>query len=358
MPRERKEITGKKWKLLKIFLIVIVWYVSTVLLISLNKILMQDTSKFRLPIFLTFMHMCVAYLCCEIVLSFKRRPSEAVFTPTKVGIGIGINITTTYLSARQNLRSSKQFLNIFVLSHAFAVSIVAAVASLEYLEVSFEQAIAACTPAVTAFMRMVILQKKENLRVNVSLVPVIVGGIVTTGAEPVLHAKGFALALTSMLARATKSCMQELLMSREEVNESGGIEKDSLDETCKSAKLDSLNTLRWMSLISICILLPASIGIEGAPRIEAALRSAYEKPEVASVLCANCIGAFFVNISQFLVTQHVGALSMQILGNIKIILTVLLSVIIFKNFVGMQSLLGYGLTLMGCFIYLREKLRK
>ena len=71
-----------------------------------------------------------------------------------------------------------------------------------------------------------------------------------------------------------------------------------------------------------------------------------------------CRCAFLVNISQFLVTQHVGALSMQVLGNVKTIVTVVFSVVIFKNVVGLRSVLGYALTLIGCFVYLREKRKR
>merc|ERR1711965_357650 len=71
--------TNAKRKFLKTSLSVCGWFASTVLLISFNKILMRDGSKFRLPIFLTFMHMCVAYACCEIVLSFKERSAVAAF---------------------------------------------------------------------------------------------------------------------------------------------------------------------------------------------------------------------------------------------------------------------------------------
>ena len=347
-------VLGKKRKFLKTFLIVCGWFASTVLLISFNKILMRDGSKFRLPIFLTFMHMCVAYVCCEIVLSFKERSLVVAFHNSS---GSGSSSSTggggVFVSARQQLQSNRQFWKIFALSQTFAVSIVAAVASLEYLEVSFEQAIAACTPAVTAFMGMVILRKREHWRVWASLTPVILGGIVTAGAEPTFHAKGLALVLASMVARATKSCLQELLLSSAESSEGG---KDGGVQ--QSEKLDSLNSLRWMSLMSVCTLLPASVEFEGVCAIKAALRSAYEENDLAWALCANCAGAFLVNVSQFLVTQHVGALSMQVLGNVKTIVTVVFSVVIFKNVVGLRSLLGYALTLIGCFVYLREKRRR
>ena len=355
--------TNTKRKFLKTLLIVCGWFASTVLLISFNKILMRDGSKFRLPIFLTFMHMCVAYVCCEIVLSFKERSlvvaafNSSSSSSGSSGSSSGSNKSSNSafkVSARQQLQSNRQFWKIFALSQTFAVSIVAAVASLEYLEVSFEQAIAACTPAVTAFMGMVILRKKEHWRVWASLTPVILGGMVTAGAEPTFHAKGLALVLASMVARATKSCLQELLLSSAE-SEGGGI-KDGVVQ--QSEKLDSLNSLRWMSLMSVCTLLPASVEFEGVCAIKAALRSAYEENDLAWALCANCAGAFLVNISQFLVTQHVGALSMQVLGNVKTIVTVVFSLVIFKNVVGLRSMLGYALTLIGCFVYLREKRRR
>jgi len=352
--QQQQQVMGKKRKFLKTFLIVCGWFASTVLLISFNKILMRDGSKFRLPIFLTFMHMCVAYVCCEIVLSFKERSLVVAFHNSS---GSGSSSSTggggVFVSARQQLQSNRQFWKIFALSQTFAVSIVAAVASLEYLEVSFEQAIAACTPAVTAFMGMVILRKREHWRVWASLTPVILGGMVTAGAEPTFHAKGLALVLASMVARATKSCLQELLLSSAESSEGG---KDGGVQ--QSEKLDSLNSLRWMSLMSVCTLLPASVEFEGVCAIKAALRSAYEENDLAWALCANCAGAFLVNISQFLVTQHVGALSMQVLGNVKTIVTVVFSVVIFKNVVGLRSVLGYALTLIGCFVYLREKRRR
>ena len=347
--------TNTKRKFLKTLLIVCGWFASTVLLISFNKILMRDGSKFRLPIFLTFMHMCVAYVCCEIVLSFKERSLVVAAFNSSSSSGSNKSSNSAFkVSARQQLQSNRQFWKIFALSQTFAVSIVAAVASLEYLEVSFEQAIAACTPAVTAFMGMVILRKKEHWRVWASLTPVILGGMVTAGAEPTFHAKGLALVLASMVARATKSCLQELLLSSAESE--GGVSKDGAVQ--QSEKLDSLNSLRWMSLMSVCTLLPASVEFEGVCAIKAALRSAYEENDLAWALCANCAGAFLVNISQFLVTQHVGALSMQVLGNVKTIVTVVFSVVIFKNVVGLRSVLGYALTLLGCFVYLREKRRR
>ena len=47
----------------KAFGAVAAWYVSTVVLITMNKVLMRE--HFRLPVFLTFLHMLVSYAWCE-----------------------------------------------------------------------------------------------------------------------------------------------------------------------------------------------------------------------------------------------------------------------------------------------------
>ena len=84
----------------------------------------------------------------NLLLSFKERSLVvAAFNSSSSGSNKSSN-SAFKVSARQQLQSNRQFWKIFALSQTFAVSIVAAVASLEYLEVSFEQAIAACTPAV------------------------------------------------------------------------------------------------------------------------------------------------------------------------------------------------------------------
>ena len=113
--QQQIKTNNNKRKFLKTFLIVCGWFASTVLLISFNKILMRDGSKFRLPIFLTFMHMCVAYVCCEIVLSFKERSLVvAAFNSSSESSGSssGSNKSSNSafkVSARQQLQSNRQF---------------------------------------------------------------------------------------------------------------------------------------------------------------------------------------------------------------------------------------------------------
>ena len=100
----------------KAFGAVAAWYVSTVVLITMNKVLMRE--HFRLPVFLTFLHMLVSFCWCE----FSANAGW---------------------SRRAPLKSWRDALKVFALSQTLAVSVALAVASFKYVEVSLEQALAA-----------------------------------------------------------------------------------------------------------------------------------------------------------------------------------------------------------------------
>ena len=119
--------------------------------------------------------------------------------------------------------------------------------------------------------------------------------------------------------------------------------------------MDSLNLLRWMSVFSMTTLLPLSFAIEGPLFIIERLRYVYHDERLLMALVANCCGAFMTNLTQFMVTEYVGALSMQVLGNLKNIFTSGVSVFIFGNVVTAQGIFGYAITMMGAAIYHREK---
>jgi drug/metabolite transporter (DMT)-like permease len=295
----------------KAFGAVAAWYVSTVVLITMNKVLMRE--HFRLPVFLTFLHMLVSYAWCEF--------------SAELGWGV-----------RAPLKTRADAAKVFVLAQTLAVSVVLAVASFKYVEVSLEQALAASTPAFTACAGVVILGKRERSRVWLTLVPVVGGAAMSAGGDPKFHALGVALVVVSNVARATKSCMQEMLLNKE-------------------TALDSMNLLRWMSLFSMATLFPMALVLEGGTEIVERLSYVYNDRTLGAALVANCTGAFMVNLSQFMVTAHVGALSMQVLGNLKNVFTSSVSVVVFQNAITAQGVVGYAITMLGAFAFGREKHR-
>lgn len=286
------------------------WFASTVVLITMNKVLMRE--HFRLPIFLTFLHMIVSYAWCEL--------SAEVGWTERIGI-----------------KTRAEAVKVFFLAQVMALCVVLSVASFKYVEVSLEQALSASTPAFTALLGVVILGKREKWRVWVTLLPVIGGAAVSAGGEPQVHLLGVLLVVGSNITRATKSCLQELLLGKD--------------------AMDSINLLRWMSAFSMLTLLPLSYVFEGAGLIHERLVYVYHDRTLLLALLANCCGAFMVNLTQFMVTECVGALSMQVLGNIKNVVTSVCSVFIFHNQVTTQVVIGYSITMMGAVVYHREKSR-
>lgn len=168
------------------------WYSCTVVLILANKVLMSE-GRFPLPIFLTFLHTCASYFCCELLVTFGW-------------------------THRLNARDWRQSVRVFALSQAHALSILFSVASLQYIEVSFEQALSASTPFFTALFGYVILGRVERQRTWITLIPVICGALMSLHGELRLSSLGMSLVFAANTARALKSCLQELLLKDELVS--------------------------------------------------------------------------------------------------------------------------------------------
>jgi hypothetical protein len=73
------------------------------------------------------------------------------------------------------------------------------------------------------------------------------------------------------------------------------------------------------------------------------------------LLLFNSFLAYFVNLTNFLVTKYTSALTLQVLGNAKGVVAVIVSVMYFRNPVTVYSLLGYGITVTGVVLYSQAK---
>ena len=73
------------------------------------------------------------------------------------------------------------------------------------------------------------------------------------------------------------------------------------------------------------------------------------------LLLFNSFLAYFVNLTNFLVTKYTSALTLQVLGNAKGVVAVVISVLCFKNPVTFYSMLGYAITVGGVVLYSQAK---
>ncbi|KAJ0105037.1 hypothetical protein Patl1_18599 [Pistacia atlantica] len=270
------------------------WYFSNIGVLLLNKYLLSFYG-FRYPIFLTMIHMIACAIYSYVAINFLE------------------------LVPLQHILSRKQFMKIFALSAIFCFSVVCGNTSLRYIPVSFNQAIGATTPFFTAIFAFLITCKKESAEVYCALMPVVFGIVLATG-------------------RALKSVVQGILL------------------TSEAEKLHSMNLLLYMAPMAAMILLPFTLYIEGNVA-SITLEKARGDPYIVFLLIGNATVAYLVNLTNFLVTKHTSALTLQVLGNAKAAVAAVVSVLIFRNPVTVMGITGFAVTIMGVVLYSEAKKR-
>lgn len=285
------------------------WFLLNMTIANLNKWIFHQYA-FHQPALLTFLHMAACWVLGRAAMAFCFKPTLAARHPSA--------------HVRRSIRS---------LSVVFVVSVASSNAALKYIHVSFSQSIGATAPMWTVLLSVLITGKAYPLRVYGALLMVSLGMLLCTTGEVNFHPLGFALVLVGVVTRALKSIVQGLLLS-------------SADE-----RLDSISLLYHMSKPSMALLAAWVLLVE---------RDALWEPRLRSAPLWACIGAsaavaFFLNVANFLVTQRTSAVTLQVLGNIKVVMLIVISVAIFRNEVSNQAALGSAVSLFGVFLYNRAK---
>eukprot|EP00249_Psilotum_nudum_P004993 c18485_g1_i1 orf=174-1166(-) len=287
------------------------WYFSNIGVLLLNKYLLSNYG-FKFPIFLTMCHMVACALFSYIAIAWlKVVPMQAI-------------------------RSRMQFMKIAALSIIFCASVVSGNISLKFLPVSFNQAVGATTPFFTAVLAYIMTTKREYWVTYATLIPVVSGVIIASGGEPGFHFYGFIMCVGATAARALKSVLQGILLSSE------------------GEKLNSMNLLLYMAPVAVVVLLPAALFVEHNV-LGITLALARQDKLIIFYLLVNSSMAYFVNLTNFLVTKHTSALTLQVLGNAKGAVAVVVSILVFRNPVSISGMLGYALTVFGVILYSEVK---
>ncbi|KAL3533731.1 hypothetical protein ACH5RR_007252 [Cinchona calisaya] len=305
--------SASKKQALFITSLISLWYSSNIGVLLLNKFLLSNYG-FAFPVFLTMCHMSACAILSYVSIVFLK------------------------IVPLQRIKSMSQFLRIATLSIVFCVSVVGGNISLKFLPVSFNQAVGATTPFFTALFAYLMTLKMEAWITYLCLVPVVGGVVIASGGEPSFHLYGFIMCIGATAARAFKSVLQGVLLSSE------------------GEKLNSMNLLLYMSPIAVIVLLPAAIVME--PNVlDVTISLGMEHKFMALLLFLNSTMAYGANLCNFLVTKHTSALTLQVLGNAKGAVAVVISILIFRNPVTFTGIAGYTMTVMGVVAYGEAKRR-
>lgn len=146
------------------------------------------------------------------------------------------------------------------------------------------------------------------------------------------------MCVSATAARAFKSVLQGVLLSSE------------------GEKLNSMNLLLYMSPIAVLVLLPATLVLEPNV-IDVTLTLATKHRYLWLLLLVNSSMAYGANLLNFLVTKNTSALTLQVLGNAKGAVAVVISILLFRNPVTFIGIAGYTMTVMGVVGYGEAKRR-
>ena len=287
---------------------VVVWMFLNITIGNLNGWILKRHA-FAYPVMLTSIHMVVCWICSGIALRLDMfRPRSAV--------------------------SSATLRKVACLSVTFCLSVTCGNVALRFIYVSFAQMVTAASPLFTMALMFVAVGKRYSRTATLSMVPMCGGVMMCTAGEINFHLLGFGAVIAATLLRGIKSILQQrLLQSPEE-------------------RLDSMSLLYHMSGPSVLILGVISAATEHAAFHDERLYA----PEAARlwglILLSGGV-SFFLNLANFVVTKYTSAVSLQVLGNVKVVLSILVSLLIFNNKVSEFSVLGSVITLLGVAMYNR-----
>lgn len=117
-----------------------------------------------------------------------------------------------------------------------------------------------------------------------------------------------------------------------------------------------MNLLMYMAPMAALILLPLSLYMEGNVAART-VEKAKENGFILVLLFFNATVAYLVNLTNFIVTKHTSALTLQVLGNAKAAVAAIVSVLIFRNPVTVMGMTGFAITVMGVVLYSEAKKR-
>ncbi|KAG7576708.1 Sugar phosphate transporter domain [Arabidopsis thaliana x Arabidopsis arenosa] len=312
-PDQKPDMSSSSSSPLFISSLIILWYTSNIGVLLLNKFLLSNYG-FKFPIFLTMCHMSACAILSYVSIVFLK------------------------LVPLQYLKSRSQFLKVATLSIVFCASVVGGNISLRYLPVSFNQAVGATTPFFTALFAYTMTDKKEVWVTYCALVPVVTGVVIASGGEPGFHWFGFIMCISATAARAFKSVLQGILLSSE------------------AEKLNSMNLMLYMSPIAVITLLPVTIVME-PDVMSVTLSLGRQHKYMWLLLLVNSVMAYSANLLNFLVTNHTSPLTLQVLGNAKGAVAVVISILLFRNPVTVMGIGGYSITVLGVVAYGETKRR-
>eukprot|EP00927_Polykrikos_kofoidii_P049235 TRINITY_DN43321_c0_g1_i1.p1 TRINITY_DN43321_c0_g1~~TRINITY_DN43321_c0_g1_i1.p1 ORF type:complete len:462 (-),score=35.98 TRINITY_DN43321_c0_g1_i1:21-1385(-) len=267
--------------------------------------------QFRFPVFLTAVHLLASTIAAFLFLTCRR-----------------------YVTGKPIVVPSVHdfFYIIFPIAFTFGSSIVCENTALVYVSASFAESVSATTPVVSAFICR-LLGVSFDL---VLLLPmaIVVGGCVINAVGAVAFSwLGLLLMLASICQRSVKVVMQQSVLSGSQ-----------------NGKFDTVTLMMWTCMFSCFELTALSIVSEGSEPV-IAIKAAQDVSGLITAIAVSCVIAVSLNLLILIVIWQIGAVEMEIISQMKTILSIIGAVTILHETVSLLQVAGITILLFGILLF-------
>ncbi|KAH1131234.1 hypothetical protein J1N35_002612 [Gossypium stocksii] len=301
--------SGSLLKTLELGLLFGLWYIFNIYFNIYNK---QVLKAFHYPITVTAIQFAVGTILVAIMWTFNlyKRPK----------------INGAQLAAILPLAVVHTLGNLFTNM------------SLGKVAVSFTHTIKAMEPFFSVVLSAMFLGELPTLWVVASLVPIVGGVALASVTEASFNWAGFWTAMASNLTNQSRNVLSKKVM----VN--------------KEESMDNITLFSIITIMSLILLAPVAIFMEGVKFTPAYLQSAglnVKEVVVRSLLAALCFHAY--QQVSYMILQRVSPVTHSVGNCVKRVVVIVSSVLFFKTPVLPINSLGTGIALAGVFLYSRVK---
>merc|ERR1719409_536883 len=214
----------------------------------------------------------------------------------------------------------------------FAISVAANNVALLFSSAAFTEIVASASPVVSIAL-LVLMGIPFDMRLLGPTLLVVAGCALSTSGEVNFSGLGMACCIVSIFGRAVKTTLQQRIMTGE-----------------SKAKFDPVTLLAWMCVPSALLMMVWSLSVEGfAPY--AMLQELESRASLTICLLVSCVNACILNLSNLFCTKDLGAVGVQLVAQMKSVLTVLGAVALFHEAVTPIEIVGFVGVLGGVFLF-------
>lgn len=285
---------------------ILCWFLANGTTVLFNKYIYKSM-HFTNPLSLTLIHMTTQSVLAHLTVDYLR------------------------LVDRVRVDPSDYYSKLLVIAAVFCSNICLGNISLRFVPVSFMQTIKSFTPVATALLQYLVFKSRLNPPALMALVPITAGVALASCTELEFHLGGFLAALTACFLTGLKFVLSSQMLAGR-------------------YKLDSINLLYYMAPPSVAILAPMCLLLERQGVIDWVTDPLRTNTDFLLLLFSGIV-SFILNVTLFIVLKATSSVTVTVAGNVKTVLVIGVSILMFKNPVTAINMFGCLVAISGCCWY-------